>query len=105
MFHNTNLLSGSTPFHCPQWTQNKVNTLGDIYDDNNNYNNNSINVYSAFLGTQSNLHGRGESPRPPPMCSIHLDDVMAAILCQHAHNTPAYWWRGDRVMKPISVWG
>ncbi len=22
----------------------------------------------------------------------------------HTH-TPAYWWRGDRVMKPISVWG
>ncbi len=33
IFHNNNLLSGSTPFHCPQWTHNKVNTLGDIYDD------------------------------------------------------------------------
>ncbi len=39
------------------------------------------------------------------MCSIHLDDAPAAILCQNAHHTPAYWWRGDRVMKPISVWG
>ncbi len=47
---------------------------------------------------------RGESPRPPPMCSIHLDDATAAILCQNAHHTPAYWWRGDRVMKPISAW-
>ncbi len=33
IFHNINLLSGSTPFHCLQWTHNKVNTLGDIYDD------------------------------------------------------------------------
>ncbi len=33
IFHNNNLLSGSTPFHCLQWTHNKVNTLGDIYDD------------------------------------------------------------------------
>ncbi len=47
----------------------------------------------------------GMSPHLPPMCSIHLDDVTAAILCQNAHHTPAYWWRGDRVMKPISVWG
>ncbi len=47
----------------------------------------------------------GESPHPPPMCSIHQDDAMAAILHQNAHHTPAYWWRGDRVMKSISVWG
>ncbi len=47
----------------------------------------------------------GESPHPPPMCSIHLDDARAAILRQNAHHTPAYWWKGDRVMKPISVWG
>ncbi len=62
--------------------------------------NNLLHLYSAFLGTQSALH-RGESPQPPPMCSIHLDDATAAILCQNAHHTPAYWWRGDRVMKPI----
>ncbi len=37
--------------------------------------------------------------------SIHLDDATAAIARQNAHHTPAYWWRGDRVMKPISVWG
>ncbi len=39
------------------------------------------------------------------MCSIHLDDVTAAIVRQNAHHTPAYWWRGDSVIKPISVWG
>jgi len=22
-------------------------------------------------------------------------DVTAAKLCQNAHHTPAYWWRGD----------
>ncbi len=47
----------------------------------------------------------GKSPHPPPMCSIHLDDATAAILHQNNHHTPAYWWRGDRVMKPINVWG
>ncbi len=31
--------------------------------------------------------------------------VKAAILCQITHHTPAYWWRGNRLMKPISVWG
>ncbi len=35
-------------------------------------------------------------------CSIHLDDATAAIVRQNSHHTPAYWWRGDRVMKPIS---
>ncbi len=71
------------------------------------YNNNNIflHLYSAFLGTQSNLHRRGGSPQPPPVCSIHLDDAMEAILHQNAHHTPAYWWRGDRLMQPISVWG
>ncbi len=36
-------------------------------------------LYSAFLGTQSALHSKGESPQPPPVCSIHLDDATAAI--------------------------
>ncbi len=72
-----------------------------MYNYNNN-NNNSLHLYSAFLGTQSALHERGESPHPPPVCSIHLADATAAILRQNAHHTPAYGWRGDRVMKPIS---
>ncbi len=63
--------------------------------ENNNDNNNLLHLYSSFLGTQSALHRRGESPQPPPMCSIHLDEVTAAILHQNAHHTPAYWWRGD----------
>jgi len=46
------------------------------------------------------------------MCSIHLDDAMAAIMRQNTHQTPAYWWRGDRVMvllhstvSPSLQWG
>ncbi len=68
---------------------------GAVYNNNNN--NNMLHLYSAFL--------RGLSPHPPPKCSIHLYDATAAIVRQNAHHTPAYWWRGDRVMKPISVWG
>ncbi len=52
-------------------------------------NNNLLHLYSA-------LHSKGGiSPHPPPVCSIHLDDVTAAIVRQNAHHTPAYWWRGD----------
>jgi len=29
----------------------------------------------------------GESPQRPPMCSSHLDDATAAILCQNAQHT------------------
>ncbi len=36
---------------------------------------------STFLGTQSALQGGGAgSPHPPPVCSIHLDHVTAAIV-------------------------
>ncbi len=72
---------------------------------NNNNNNNLLHLHRTFLGTQSTLRRRGESPQPQPVCSIQLDDAMAAILHQNAHHTPANWWRGDRLMKPISVWG
>ncbi len=62
-------------------------------------------IYIALFWVLKALYIEGEeSPQPPPMCSIHLDDVTAAILCQNAQHTPAYWWRGDRVMEPISVW-
>ncbi len=35
--------------------------------------------------------GGGVSPQPPPVCSIHLDDVTAATVqqCQCSHHTPA----------------
>ncbi len=63
-------------------------------------------IYIALFWVLKALYIEGgESPHPPPMCSIHLDDATAAIVRQNAHHTPAYWWRGDKVMKPISVWG
>ncbi len=37
----------------------------------------------------------GESPHPPPVYSIHLDEATAAIVHQNAPHTPAYWWKGD----------
>ncbi len=77
-------------------SKNKKRTA-DIYN-----NNNLLHLYSAFLGTQRTLHRRGESPQPPSMCSIHLDDATAAILRQNAHHTPAYWWReGHDGQRPI----
>ncbi len=71
-------------------------------------NNNSLHLYSAFLGGQSALHrrGRGDISSSPPVCSIHLDDdVTAAILRHNDHHTPAYWWREDRVMKSMGWLG
>ncbi len=47
-----------------------------------NNNINLLNLYSAFLGAQSDLHRMRESPQPPPMCSIHLDD------CDGSHIAP-----------------
>ncbi len=54
-----------------------------------------LHLYSAFLCTQNALRRRGESPQPPPMSSILLDDAMAAILHQNTLHTPAYGWKGD----------
>ncbi len=70
------------------------------------YNNtNLLHCISLFSVLKALYIEVEESPQPPPMCSIHLDDATAAILRHNTHHTLAYWWRGDRVMKPISVWG
>ncbi len=58
-------------------------------------NNNLLHLYSAFLGTQSALHRSGESPQPPPVCSIHLKDATAAILRPERPPHTSYRWRGD----------
>ncbi len=62
-------------------------------------------MYIALFWVLKALYIEGGSPQQPPVCSIHLDDATAAILYQNARHTPVYWWRGDRVMKTISVWG
>ncbi len=49
-------------------------------------NNNLLHLYSAFLGTQSTLHERGESPQPPPVYS-HIEPE------RPPHTR--YRWRGD----------
>ncbi len=52
-------------------------------------------IYIALFWALKALYIEGvESPQPPPMCSIHLDDATTAILHKNAHQTPAYWWRG-----------
>ncbi len=51
-----------------------------------------IALYCVLLYTQSALQScGGVSPQPPPVCSIHLDDVTAATgqRRQYAHHTPA----------------
>ncbi len=54
-----------------------------------------MHLYSALLcivvqPKRFTIMGGG-SPQPPPVCSIHLDDVMAATgqRRQCAHHTPA----------------
>ncbi len=49
-------------------------------------------IYIALFWVLKALYIEGgESRQQPAMCSIHLDDVTAAILRQNAHHTPAYW--------------
>ncbi len=48
----------------------------------------------------------GVSPQPPPLCSIHLDDMTAATAQrrQCAHHTPATGGE-ERVIEPIKWMG
>ncbi len=48
-------------------------------------------------------HVGGVSPQPPPVCSIHLDDVTAATgqRRQCAHHTPATG-EEERAIEPIN---
>ncbi len=48
-------------------------------------------VYCCTPKALYNHVGRGVSPQPPPVCSIHLDDATAATGQRHqcAHHTPA----------------
>ncbi len=77
----------------------------DQYQEKHYNNNNSLYLYSAFLGAQSALHTRGgisssttSVQHPPGWC----DGSHSAP--QRPSHTQIYWWRGDRVMKSLSVW-
>ncbi len=63
---------------------NSNNFVG-FFSINNDNNNDLLHLYCAFLGTQTALHSKGGGgfPHPPPVCSIHLDDVTAAIVRQN----------------------
>ncbi len=62
-------------------------------------------IYMALFWVLKALYMKEGNLLKHHVRSNHLDDATAAILRQNAHHTPAYWGRGDRVMKPISVWG
>ncbi len=70
------------------------------YTFNNNNNNNLLHLHSTCLGTQSAF-----------ISSITTSVQHLPGWCDDSHIAPecppytAYCWRGDRVMKPISVWG
>ncbi len=63
-------------------------------------------IYIAlFLVLKALYIERGDLHNHHQCVASTMNDATAAILRQNAHHTPAYWWRGDRMMKPISVWG
>ncbi len=68
-----------------------------------------IALYCVLLYTQSAVQscgGGGGSPQPPPVCSIHLVDAMAATgqWLQCAHHTPATGGE-EREIVPIKWMG
>ncbi len=69
--------------------------MSDNFDrkvcNNNNNNNNLLHLYSAFLGTQSTLHGGGESPQPLPfLMDYNQSKIQNIFLCvqqnKHIHT-------------------
>ncbi len=72
-----------------------------------------MHYYSAFIVychtpkvLYNHVGGGGVSPQPPPVCSIHLDDAMAATgqRRQCAHHTPATGGE-ERVFETIKWMG
>ncbi len=59
-----------------------------------------LHVYSAFLDTQSPFTLWGWISSSTTSVQHQLDDMTAVYSAPK--NTAAYWWRGNRVMKPIS---
>ncbi len=70
-----------------------------------------MHLYSTFIVyccTPKALynHVGGGSPQPPPVCSIHLDNAMAATgqLRQSAHHTPATGGEERESLSQSSGW-
>ncbi len=49
--------------------------------------------------------GGGVSPQPPSVCSVHLDDAMAATAQWLRSPQTSYRWRGERIIEPIKCMG
>ncbi len=112
-----NVLSAFNPSKCTHLEQWAADTAapGEAVEGTVPCSKVSTQSWTIPAGAEIRTHNLGLQVR----CSIHyshdcpqdqdldqdLDDATAAILCQNAHHTPAYWWRGDKVMKPIGVWG
>ncbi len=63
--------------------------IGNFLFPTYNNNNNSLHLYSAFLGTQSTLHRRGNLLIHHQCAgSTWMMRPMAAILRQNTHQTP-----------------
>ncbi len=72
-----------------------------------------MHLYSDFIvychtpkALYNHVGGGGVSPQPPPVCSIHLDDVTAATgqRRQCAHHTPDTGGE-EREIEPIKWMG
>ncbi len=64
-------------------------------------------IFSPDFPEQRSFQAPRSVPQPPPMCSIHLDDVTAATgkLRQCAHHTPATGGEERESLSQPSVWG
>jgi len=56
-------------------------------------------IIALFLGPQNTSHMQGGNLLNHHQCAAST----WMMRRQNAHHTPAYWWRGDRFMKSITV--
>ncbi len=71
------------------------------------YNKNRIcYIYIALFWVLKALYTKGVNLLNNHQCAASTWMMRRQSYCvQDAHRTPAYWWREDRVIKPIRVWG
>ncbi|XDV43040.1 hypothetical protein PO909_011592 [Leuciscus waleckii] len=70
----------------------------------NNNNNNLLHLYSAFLGTQSTLHGRGNLLNHH-QCAASTWMMRQQPYCARTPTTHQLTGGEETVMKPNSIWG